>query len=230
MPSLKKIFYLLAFCIALLTACKKNEIKGDINYSINNIFTTSFSYSLNANNYNWDFGDNNFSNLPNPVHRYKYGGLYHVKLQADNHLIEKDVRIATPDSLKITSFTIKEMPFNPTYADDNQLYNVYWKILNERTGESYTSPVITAVNASNLPLVWDDASQNICIQNLGDRCALMAGFYKQSNNTYQLASGYNFTYNYLFSFYGYPDTLEIPQEGVNSGVRFEFSTQWITNQ
>ena len=62
-----KIIYQLAFCFIVLNSCKKTEIKGDINYSINNIFTTSFNYTLAANNYNWDFGDNNFSTLPDPV-------------------------------------------------------------------------------------------------------------------------------------------------------------------
>jgi gliding motility-associated-like protein len=34
----------------------------------------------NAVTYNWDFGDGNFSNLKNPVHRYKDIGDYLVKL------------------------------------------------------------------------------------------------------------------------------------------------------
>jgi gliding motility-associated-like protein len=40
--------------------------------------------SQNATNYDWDFGDNDISNLSDPVHQYPLGGDYKVTLIASN--------------------------------------------------------------------------------------------------------------------------------------------------
>lgn len=226
MASIKRYAVKLSFCFLILISCKKTEVKGDITYSIGNVFSASFNYTLPANNYTWDFGDNNYSNLAIPVHRYKYGGLYHVKLQADNQVIEKDIRIATPDTLKITSFTIRKTPFR--FVDSNQLYNIYWKSLNERTGETFRSRVIFGVTQSNLPISWDNTSVNIPISNLQDRYYLKIGFYQQADNSFHDVAGYSFTYNYLFGYYGYSDTLYLGDTPF-SDCQFDFSTQWIAN-
>lgn len=223
MTRLKKIFYLLAFCFFILNSCKKTEVKGDINYSVSNIFTTSYNYTLSANNYNWDFGDNNFSTLPNPVHRYKYGGLYYVTLKADGQIVKKEIKIETPDTFQINTFTIKQMEFNPTFADINHLYNVYWYTYNERTHESYRSSVIMGVNEADLPLAWNNLNVNISLTNLSDNQHILTGFYKLSDNSYHSYNGWLFTYNYLLGYYGYADTLS---PGNGSLPFFEFSVHW----
>lgn len=226
MALIKNYFPQFAFCFLILPSCKKTDVKGDINYSIANVFSASFSYTLQANNYTWDFGDNNFSNLATPLHRYKYGGLYHIKLKADNQVIEKDIRIATPDSLRITSLTIRKTPF--LFIDSNQLYNIYWKSLNERTGETYRSRVIFGVTQSDLPISWYGTSANIPISNLHDRYYIKIGFYRQADNSFRDVGGYSFTYNYLLGYYGYSDTLYLGYNPVTD-YQFDFSTQWIAN-
>ncbi len=52
---------------------------------------TFTNLSVNANQYTWDFGDGNSSNLPNPTHSFASAGTYTVKLLAKNPWGCKDV-------------------------------------------------------------------------------------------------------------------------------------------
>jgi gliding motility-associated-like protein len=61
-----------------------------------------FNYSVNADYYNWDFGDNTFSNITNPTHSYFNTGYYDITLYAFNRYgcsdttIKKSVVYITP--------------------------------------------------------------------------------------------------------------------------------------
>jgi PKD repeat protein len=50
--------------------------------------------SINANTYNWDFGDGNSSTLQHPMHQYTNAGTYNVRLIASN-CFKKDTIIQT---------------------------------------------------------------------------------------------------------------------------------------
>jgi len=232
MRSVKIAFFFVAW-LTIIYSCKKTESKGEIRHSIDKIFRANFSYSATANSYQWDFGDNNFSNLAAPSHRYKYGGLYHVKLQADNQLIEKDVRILSPDSVRITSILIQDWDFDSIYADANQLYNVCWVLRyphdSNLTIRIDTSSVIYGVNAASLPLIWNNL--NIVIPVTEDYYFLHIGYYRSTDNTYYTNErGYYFPPSSIIQSQAYPDTLYIGYvDATFDRGYFECVTQWIVN-
>lgn len=71
------------FTAAPLSACLNNNVI---------VFSNA---SMNANQYTWDFGDGNTSNLPNPVHTYNSAGTFSVKLLAKNPWGCRDVLVRT---------------------------------------------------------------------------------------------------------------------------------------
>lgn len=56
---------------------------ADFDFSGSNLTVDFQNTSVNANNYYWDFGDGNASNLENPTHVYASSGTYQVTLLAN---------------------------------------------------------------------------------------------------------------------------------------------------
>ena len=54
-------------------------------YSDTALMVNFSNTSINANNYEWNFGDGNFSNMANPIHQYQNTGTYTIYLTAENN-------------------------------------------------------------------------------------------------------------------------------------------------
>jgi PKD repeat protein len=85
---MKKLIHIVCIAIAvgltLLTSCKKEEPEGPpiagIFYSIANKQVAFTALTKRADTWLWEFGDGETSDEMNPVHIYKEGGVYDVKL------------------------------------------------------------------------------------------------------------------------------------------------------
>ena len=79
------------------------------NSSVNGSTASFTNTSVNATSYSWDFGDNNTSNDPNPIHTYATDGTYTVTLQATNNCgtvtFTGTVVIETPPSANFSANT-----------------------------------------------------------------------------------------------------------------------------
>lgn len=85
LTTMKRLIYLSIFLLILLASCEKVPDAGFIVENAEpevgqEVFFTNDSY--NADRFEWDFGDNTFSQEVNPVHIYTGSGIYQVKLTA----------------------------------------------------------------------------------------------------------------------------------------------------
>jgi len=60
-------------------------------YTADNQTISFTNTSVNAVNYNWDFGDGNSSSQEDPVYVYSFEGNYTVSLTASNNVCEDDI-------------------------------------------------------------------------------------------------------------------------------------------
>jgi len=105
---MKKILFVsfVVFAIGqvLLISCKEEEPEGPpiagIFYSIADKQVAFTALTKRADTWNWDFGDGQSSTEMNPVHIYKEGGIYDVKLSATGN--GKTVEAATVVSLALS--------------------------------------------------------------------------------------------------------------------------------
>lgn len=93
-------------------------------FTYTNLLGTKVSFSncsSYGNNYNWDFGDGNFSAEQNPTHIYVYGGLYNIKLTISNNTfidsISKNITVSDEISLN-NNIGIKSFPATLDIDDD----------------------------------------------------------------------------------------------------------------
>jgi PKD repeat protein len=82
---MKRLIYFSIFLLILLASCEKVPDAGFIVENAEpevgqEVFITNDSY--NADRFEWDFGDNTFSQEVNPVHIYTGSGIYQIKLTA----------------------------------------------------------------------------------------------------------------------------------------------------
>ncbi len=61
-----------------------NATIADYTYSTNNNNISFFNNSVNADKYNWDFGDGNTDTVPDPIHTYIGPGKYIVSLEVSS--------------------------------------------------------------------------------------------------------------------------------------------------
>jgi len=81
---------------------------ADFLYSVNNSTVSFTNTSVNADNYNWDFGDGSFDIIPNPVHDYASPGKYIVNLNAST---------TCASNTKIDTIEIITTGIDDTYQD-----------------------------------------------------------------------------------------------------------------
>lgn len=78
------LFFVFAVGMTLFQSCKKEESndppKAGIFYSVVDKQVAFTALTKRAETWNWDFGDGESSSEMNPVHVYKEGGIYAVKL------------------------------------------------------------------------------------------------------------------------------------------------------
>lgn len=118
--------------------------------------------SASAVNYQWDFGDGNFSNEKNPIHTYSDFGVYEVKLIANPgsacvdtfsktiYLTEDNLTISAPDRV-ICAFSPQEIELG---VANGTIAKVEWNIggvkiltLGPKLTYTYTSDVTVAYKA-----------------------------------------------------------------------------------
>ena len=79
-----------SLCLLILPACEEDDMQepptADIFRSIVGKQVAFTALTLNADQWQWDFGDGNTSRERNPVHVYEAGGIYTITLVASNSL------------------------------------------------------------------------------------------------------------------------------------------------
>ncbi|MFC2096296.1 right-handed parallel beta-helix repeat-containing protein [Bacteroidota bacterium] len=115
------------YSVAITTGCgfgtdtiviaeNPNTITADFSYQINDNIVLFTCTSTNANDFNWNFGDDNTGIGVNPYHQYANNGTYFVELTASNdcydEIVTKDVILQTTGIGDITTQKIAVYP-NP---------------------------------------------------------------------------------------------------------------------
>ena len=138
---MKNTYYILIILPLILFSC---ELKPEASFYVDNaepvvgqeVFFTNDSY--NAKRYEWDFGDNTFSEAENPVHVYTGSGTYIVTLTAfsktglsDQAMMEIEVLIPTLLEVEVLEYYDKYPVGNasvilyPTLSDwDNETNSI----------------------------------------------------------------------------------------------------------
>lgn len=200
-----KIYYWILFLLTAGLSCTKSNDLPTIDFSTEiEKFQVSFKPDApKATSYKWDFGDNEFSDEKEPVHRYKYGGLYHVKLTvntpAGTVVKEKEVRVFTPTMVRILK--IKLLKYNTAIKYDSlDGPDVFLEF--EGAGTKYITSTVNNVTPGNLPLTWDvTPAIEIPISTRG--CILRA-VDNDTPATNTAMDGYIFGFEY-FAVGGYPE-------------------------
>lgn len=169
------INYLFFLSIILLTNCEKPSADFEFENAIVNTHCVApcdvnfTSLSLEAENYLWDFGDNETSTYINPQHRFSEPGTYTVTLTAfgkgkKESTISKDVVIHdTPQKMTFKGVTLKKIPLtdfqgnNWDDAAEGNFPDVFIELNNAGSVIYFTneSQVINDVDANKLPIHWD---------------------------------------------------------------------------
>lgn len=171
----KSINYLFFLSIVLLTNCenpsadfefKNAELDVHCVAPCNMNFT---NLSLEAEEYLWDFGDNETSTYDNPQHRFSEPGTYTVTLTAfgkgkEESTISKDIIIPDiPQKMIFKGVTLKKIPlqdFQGNNWDDTTEGNfpdVFIELNNSSSVIYFSneSQVIPDVDANKLPIHWN---------------------------------------------------------------------------
>lgn len=180
---LKKILVML-ICLSIFGCSKDNTLTTplptvDFTYLGANLpapaVITFTSNTSDANNFLWDFGDNNTSTLSNPQHTYTSGGVYTVKLtvtgEGGTTSTTKTVNVnSTLTKVKITKITVNNLTFTKPggtsgWDTDGSGPDLYFQIQDTKSAVLYNSKTTFNVSnniiPSNLPLSWDLASNNV---------------------------------------------------------------------
>lgn len=139
-------------------------------YSINAdkvIFTNN---TQNGENYEWDFGDGNFSNEKNPVHTYSHSGTYTVKLIATNNCgnetKEKTVvfnKVRTSD-LIFNKFNLFPNPNNGEFSMEMETPengNYEFKIYNSTGMQIYNAKKFISTGFNNIDFYLKDIPEGL---------------------------------------------------------------------
>jgi len=115
---MKKTFYIIALAPLLLTSCVlepdafffTDKVEAEVGEEI--LFTNS---SLNAQRFEWRFGDGNMSTAPNPVYSYSATGTFQVELAAISKNGHYDYAY---QSIRVVSPTILEIEVLEWFSED----------------------------------------------------------------------------------------------------------------
>ena len=146
---MKRVIYLLIIALAFLTGCERGPVAdfdvSDINVTVGeNVYF--YNYSLNANDYEWDFGDGYYTYNEEPVHSYSEPGFYEVRLAAyyNDEVDYEYITIEVTDDP--TYLTIEVLEYYDQYPVEDAsiiLYATYSDWVNE------TNPVIETFTGSD---------------------------------------------------------------------------------
>lgn len=100
---MKRTFFYLLLILLVYTSCHKSLAEGKPVASFSwtpstltaPVTVTFKSNSINAKEFNWDFGDGNSSTLENPSNRYTTAGTYQVNLTVRNPSAPQNIQYAT---------------------------------------------------------------------------------------------------------------------------------------
>lgn len=143
---MNKLLYLSVILTILLASCEKTP---DAGFRIENseievgqeVFFTNDSY--NADRFEWDFGDNTFSQAVNPVHIYTGSGIYQVKLTAFSKSGISDEAFQTITVYIPTLLEVEVLEYYDEYPVENASIILYptladWDNESNSISEAYT--------------------------------------------------------------------------------------------
>jgi len=125
---MKRIFYLLIILPLFIISCESepeaafyvNDIEPEVGQEV--LFTNS---SANAQRYEWDFGDNTWTDEPNPVHVYTGTGTYQVTLTAFSKSGLESKAFATLDVMIPTLLEVEVLEYYDEYPVENASVILY---------------------------------------------------------------------------------------------------------
>lgn len=125
---MNRLLYLSIILIFLLASCEKTPDAGFRTENVEievgqEVFFTNDSY--NADRFEWDFGDNTFSQDVNPVHIYTGSGIYQVKLTAFSKSGLSDEAFQTITVYIPTLLEIEVLEFYDVYPVENASIILY---------------------------------------------------------------------------------------------------------
>jgi hypothetical protein len=240
--------FIIFLSIVTLYSCKKDdsneevpEPTADFTYTGANVFApanVSFSSnSTNANSYQWDFGDNNTSNIENPSHIYIYGGTYTVTLKVTGEggtkTATKTINITNkPTKCKIKRLYVNTMPFiDPSTGsgwDSNDGPDVFFRLLDTNANHNnvllgVASTRIQNVTPSMLPISWYWNSGSYWqIPTLNEFYFIdLIDYDPYSNNDYIGYVSYNMA-NYMTVRNHYPTEITLNQNNITIKLEVEW--------
>jgi len=193
---IKNLFALPAIALAVLfTSCEK-EPKASFSTSKTEVdieeVVTFTNTTVNAETYNWNFGDGNTSTLVSPTHKYTTAGTYTVTLTAESKNGKKT---------DVTTATIKVKATNGlTYNNTNYpLTKAYFLNYGAIGGNpnSYNFHIILADNGINFDTFTGQGNYVYLLAWSSSSTELTAGNYTYniSKNPYTISKG-EFGLNY----------------------------------
>lgn len=121
-----------------------DEPTANFSYTRSGSTVTFMSSSVNANDFEWDFGDGNSSNEENPIHEYQADGEYTVILTAINDCGSSEtIETITINSLPFANFTADPQsgctPFTVDFTDMSSANTENWEWIFESGSPSTSS-------------------------------------------------------------------------------------------
>ena len=147
-------------------------------YSDTALMVNFSNTSINANNYEWNFGDGNFSNMANPIHQYQNTGTYTIYLTAENNCYSdttwQTITLSTTGILASEDSNLSVYP-NPSdgkcFIDigntniGNGILKIYdlngKKIMEEEISKKITSLNLTGFERGEYMLIFTSNQQKI---------------------------------------------------------------------
>ena len=125
---MKRLLYILLILPLVIASCEKIPDAGFIVENAEpevgqEVYFTNDSY--NADHYEWDFGDNTFSQEVNPVHVYTGSGFYQVKLTAYSKSGQSDEAYQTITVYIPTLLEVEVLEYYDKYPVDNASILLY---------------------------------------------------------------------------------------------------------